>query len=93
MASVYTVTCHVPDNADVDRRIQGLGGPDNGGWYHLIDAIIHLIEAGISEFWATDSLGRRSKVVVAQRYNGKKYLKTEADGIEPNNLLKLPSCR
>ncbi len=30
-------------------------------------------------------------VTVASR-NGRKYLKTEADGDEPNNLLALPEC-
>ncbi|MFZ7094403.1 DUF3892 domain-containing protein [Primorskyibacter sp. 2E233] len=31
------------------------------------------------------------QVATATR-NGKKYLKTEADGAEPNNLLSLPRC-
>lgn len=31
-------------------------------------------------------------VEVATR-NGRQYLKTEADGVEPNNLLALPRCR
>jgi len=35
--------------------------------------------------------GVRAKVVVAA-HNGHNYLKTEADGFMPNNLLALPEC-
>ncbi|MDP8217161.1 MAG: DUF3892 domain-containing protein [Candidatus Theseobacter exili] len=31
-------------------------------------------------------------VIVAVSKYGNKYLKTEADGEEPNNLLSLPEC-
>ncbi len=32
------------------------------------------------------------RVVVAVSRYGNKYLKTEADGEQPNNLLSLPEC-
>lgn len=32
-------------------------------------------------------------VIVAVSRFGNKYLKTEADGEHPNNLLSLPECR
>lgn len=35
---------------------------------------------------------RPVKVIVAVSKYGNKYLKTEADGEEPNNLLSLPEC-
>jgi hypothetical protein len=35
--------------------------------------------------------GKTVEVIVAT-HNGKKYIKTEADGPHPNNLLALPEC-
>lgn len=87
----YQVTCHTPDNADADRRIQGLGGPGNGGWYQDIDTLIANIEARVYRLWTTDQAGDDVWVIVAER-RGRKYLKTTSDGIEPNNLLALPRC-
>lgn len=90
MAETFQVTHHRPDNWDADRRLQGLGGV--GGWYRDIDTLIRAIEAKTLSLWTTTTAGQSVWVVVAQRANGRKYLKTQADGIEPNNLLKLPVC-
>ena len=35
---------------------------------------------------------RRVSVIVARSRYGNKYIKTEADNDEPNNLLSLPEC-
>jgi hypothetical protein len=83
------VKCHKPDDKDKDRRIEGLGG---SGWYKDIDTLIREIDNGINTYWTTTPAGQRTTVVVRKRDNGRKYLKTEADGIEPNNLLALPKC-
>ena len=40
---MYNVNCHVPDNADADRRMQGIGGP---GWYKAVDDVIRCIDNG-----------------------------------------------
>jgi hypothetical protein len=87
MASLQ-VTCHVPDGSDADQRIDAIGGST---WRHDIDQAIRNIESRINDYW-TLAAGARATVVVAQRPNGRKYLKTTADGIEPNNLLALPRC-
>lgn len=88
MAS-YQVTCHTPDNLDLDRRIQGLGGY---GWWFGIDEIIGMIESYQHNFWVSVN-GRRVDVIVRQHgIFGKKYLTTTADGFPPNNLLNLPPC-
>jgi hypothetical protein len=92
MTDSFQVTCHRPDGADADQRIDGLGGPSGGGWYRDIDLLIRGIEAGTFKLWTTTPQGQSVWVVVAQRPNGRKYLKTEADGVEPNNLLALPRC-
>lgn len=96
MAGSHEVTCIVPDGADADQRIDKIGGRvgaenGNGPWTLMIDTAIAGIEAGKWSFW-TQGGGRVTNVIVARRPNGRKYLKTEADGIEPNNLLSLPRC-
>lgn len=93
MAGTFQITCHTPDNADKDRRLQGLGGPGDGGWYLDIDTLIDNIENKNEKFWTVAPDGKSVWVVVRQRSNGRKYLTTEPDGVEPNNLLALPRCR
>lgn len=87
--SDYQVTCHKPDNSDADLRIQGLGGAFG---YKGIDTLIREIEGRINSYWTTTADRKTVRVIVAKRNNGRKYLKTEADGVEPNNLLALPKC-
>ena len=31
MAGTFQVNCHKPDDDDLDRRLEGLGGPEGGG--------------------------------------------------------------
>ena len=87
MAGTFQVTCHTPDNADKDRRLQGVGG---NGWYRTVDQMIMLIE-GDDKFWTVDQSGNSVWLIVSSR-NGRKYIKTTSDGLEPNNLLALPHC-
>lgn len=80
---------------DADRRIDSIGGTSGGtgggGWCIKLDVAIKGIEVGKWRFW-TSANGKSVWVIIAKR-NGKKYLKTEADGDEPNNLLALPRCK
>ena len=97
MTGTHQVTCIVPDGSDSDRRIDMIGGTEgakstNGPWKLQLDEAIKGIENGTWKFWTTDGDGNSVWIVVAQRQNGRKYLKTEADGLEPNNLLALPRC-
>ncbi|MER8976614.1 DUF3892 domain-containing protein [Mesorhizobium sp. M0136] len=92
MAGTFRVNCHKPDNADKDRRLQGLGGPAAGGWYRDIDTMINNVENENEQYWTVAPTGESVWIVVRQRSNGRKYLKTEPDGVEPNNLLALPHC-
>ena len=92
MAGTFQVNCHKPDDADTDRRLEGLGGSGGGGWYRDIDTLIGLIESG-DRFWTVAPTGESVWIVVqAHPKSGRKYLKTEADGVVPNNLLSLPEC-
>ncbi len=95
MAASHQVTCIVPDGSDADRRIDSIGGSTgakdtDGAWKISLDDDIAGIENGKWAFYTMVN-DQRADVIVASR-NGRKYLKTTADGEEPNNLLSLPEC-
>lgn len=91
MATRHQVTCTTPDGSDSDQRIDAIGGPDGGGWKMPIDDAINGLDNGSFTLW-TFAAGVSTEVRVHKRPNGRKYLKTDADGVEPNNLLALPNC-
>ena len=93
MATNVEVSCiKKKDGTDPHERIHGIGGlnPDGTRWYLGEPEAIAGIEAGKWRFFV--SVGGRSVWVVIATHLGKKYLKTEADGLQPNNLLSLPEC-
>ena len=49
------------------------------------------IKNGTYSFYVERPAGHRVRVIVATRL-GVEYLKTEADGEQPDNLLTLPEC-
>ncbi len=85
----YQVTCIRRDGADLDRRIDRLGGP----WFNrTIDDVINGIQYGGDRYW-TSVNGLSVWVVVDQHpTSGRLYLRTEPDSYPPNNLLSLPEC-
>lgn len=88
----YRVTHHRPDDSDLDRRIEGLAGPSgaNGNfWYEDIDTLIQGIENSIYRLWTVDTAGNSVWIVVDENRN-RKFLRTQSDGVIPNNLLALP---
>lgn len=93
MATDIQVRCIKKTNrTDPHERIHGIGGINGNGtrWYLTESQAIADIEAGKWRFWTTAN-GKSVWVIIAA-HNGHKYLKTEADGIHPNNLLALPEC-
>jgi Protein of unknown function (DUF3892) len=93
----HQVTCIIPDGGDPDRRIDSIGGATggegtDGPWKLKLDDVIAGIERGKWRFWTMDTKGNSVWVIIAKRPNGRKYLKTTADDVEPNNLLALPHC-
>ena len=90
MTTEFEITCIVPDNNDLDRRIQKIGG---AGWIQSLDSAIESIEDGTFSYYVIDKdNGDRLNVIIAKR-NKRKYLKTETDSKEPNNLLELGVCK
>lgn len=81
------------DRYNPHERILGIGGtnPDGSRWYLTQEDAIRGIESKEWEFFVRVA-GRTVKVIVAVSRFGNKYLKTEADGEQPNNLLSLPEC-
>src|SRR5687767_4773655 len=75
------------------ERITHVGGYEDKRWKITQQDAISFIENGEWKFWVARPGGLDSVwVEVAISRFGNKYLKTTADGDEPNNLLRLPEC-
>ena len=88
MAENVQITCIRKTNrTEPHDRIQGVGGTN---WYITEAEAIAYIENGTYKFYV--SVGGKSVWVVIAKRLEHKYLKTEADGVQPDNLLSLPEC-
>lgn len=93
MAENIQIQCiNKSDRYDPHERILFVGGVYNGQRWKLSqpDAIAGIESAKWAFFVQVN--GRSVWVIVAVSQYGNKYLKTEADGDHPNNLLSLPEC-
>jgi len=78
---------------DPHKHITHIGGrnPDGSRWRLSEEEAIAGIRAGKWEFHV--HVGTRTvRVLIARSQAGHDYLKTEADGYRPDNLLSLPEC-
>lgn len=94
MAATYEVKCiNKSDRFNPHERILFIGGLNADGtrWKLSQQDAIKGIEEGKWAFYVSKN-GKSVWVVVAVSAQGNKYLKTEADGEQPNNLLSLPEC-
>lgn len=95
MASRHEVLCiRKTDRTNPHERITHIGGRNGDGkaWKITQEEAIAGIESGKWTFYVSRG-GRTVSVVVAVSRWDHKYIKTEADGEQPDNLLSLPECR
>lgn len=95
MAPRIRISCiNKSDRYDAHERILYVGGvnPDGTRWKMSQQDAIAAIEAGKYSFYVENPPGDVVDVIVAVSSYGNKYIKTTADGDQPNNLLALPEC-
>jgi len=95
MAQHLRIRCVVKtDRTGAHERIYSVGGvkPDGSHWKLTQDQAISDIEDGTYVLYIERPAGHRTDVIVAVNADGSKYLKTMADGEQPDNLLYLPTC-
>jgi hypothetical protein len=94
MPDTHQIRCIIKsDRYNPHERITHVGGVngDQTRWKITQQDAIAGIENGKWKFYVSVR-GDSVWVIVAKSQHGNKYLKTENDGDEPNNLLSLPEC-
>ncbi|MBZ5644729.1 MAG: DUF3892 domain-containing protein [Acidobacteriia bacterium] len=93
--TVVQVRCSdVTDRTSADERIRAIGGVNSDGkrWKISVEDAIAHIEGGKYSFFVKRDDGRSDKIVVAKAASGRKYLKSESDGAQPEKIIALPRC-
>ncbi|MYZ49028.1 DUF3892 domain-containing protein [Propylenella binzhouense] len=94
MAARHQIQCvRKTDRYNPWERITHVGGvnADRARWLLTQPDAIVGIESGKWSFFVSAG-GREVNVIVRTSRFGNKYLTTEADGEQPDNLLSLPEC-
>jgi uncharacterized protein DUF3892 len=95
MAQLVRVQCiNKTDRLSPHERIRFIGGQNTDGsrWKLSEDQAIAGIKSERWQFYVETQPGHRVYLIIAQSAFGHEYLKTQADGEIPNNLLSLPEC-
>ena len=87
----FQVTCinKRGGHSNPHERIEYIG--NQGSWKLSEDDAIRRIKQSSDSFYTLVN-GREADLIVANR-NGREYIKTSADGYNPDNLLSLPECQ
>lgn len=93
MADNIRIQCiNKSDRMSAHERIKFIGGVHNGKpWKLSLEDAIRGIESGKWRFYVSVN-NDTVWVIVVTSASGQKYLKTQNDGDQPNNLLSLPEC-
>lgn len=93
MTTTLQIRCiNKSDRYNPHERITHVGGIDGTTrWKFTQQDAIARIESGQNKFWVSAN-GKSVWVIVSRSSSGYKYLKTENDGEQPNNLLSLLEC-
>lgn len=79
------------DKHDPDERISHIGGELNGSYWKVpVSEAIHNMEMGFFTYYVSEQ-GKEVDITIAL-HNGNKYLKTQSDTTNANNLLSLQQC-
>jgi hypothetical protein len=95
MPTRHEISCiNKSDRPNPHERITHVGGrnPDGTWWKLTQQAAIQDIQSGNRSFFVRQGVSAVDVVVAVSRF-GHYYLKTQADGEMPDNLLSLPECR
>jgi hypothetical protein len=82
------------DRLNPYERIRFVGGVNGDGsrWKLSQPEAVRGADDGTYDFFVERPQGDVVEVIVAVSASGNRYLKTQADGDAPNNLLSLPEC-
>ena len=92
MADLQITCINKSDRMNPHERIRRVGGGALAPWRKSQQEAIGDIKAGRNRFYVSVG-GASVRVIVATSGYGNKYLKTENDGEQPNNLLSLDECQ